>query len=184
VTVGAPTAATTEEALLRVQPREGLTSSNQIRKQNMNNVPNPTDPHQAPVDCRGFRIKERTDVKNPRQVQYIAKGRRTEKMLVSVVYRPATRTLYYEEFEGGTDLDYDRVTSYLKELVKGTFGGAPADSLPWEPLQNSTGCLVTALGYVLGDPLDELQVQLAREALELEDRFQALTASLAGEVHA
>jgi hypothetical protein len=168
----------------RLAPLEGRESTPIRRKKITMSVPNPSDAHQATVDCRGFRLKERTDVKKPRQVQYIAKGRRTEKMLVSVVYRPATRTLYFEEFEGGTDRDYDLVTSYLKELVTGTWGGAPASSLPWAPLQNSPGCLVTALGYVLGDPFDELQVELAREALELEDRFQALTASLASEVFA
>jgi hypothetical protein len=167
----------------RLAPLEGRESTPIRRKKITMSVPNPSNARQTTVDCRGFRVKERTDVE-PRPVQYVAHGRRTEKMLVSVVYRPATRTLYYEEFVGGTDLDYVRVTKYLRELALGTWDGAPADSLPWEPLHHSPGCLVTALGYVLGDPLDELQVQLAREALELEDRFQALTASLAGEVFA
>jgi len=134
----------------RLQPLEGHESNIQQRKQIMITVQSRTAASKStsPIDCRDLQVKM---IASRREVQYLTKNGTCEKMLARLVYRPATGTLYVEEFGGGTKEDRDRVTN----IVCGLLDGDDSSWIPWSqcPAPDvEEGTLQAQVGYVVPWP--------------------------------
>jgi hypothetical protein len=136
-------AATTKEALLRVQPREGLTSSNQDRKQNMTTVPTTAVDVEAPTDFRGFRVLPRFDPAV--RVALHEREERVEKALLTVIYNPELRVLYVQLYEGMTTREHLWATLLVKGLVQGDV--RPCSWARCTRDGQATDCLAAELSY-------------------------------------
>jgi hypothetical protein len=138
------------KALSQLELLEGREQHPYQRNRNMLNVQTPTRTSKTtqPVDCRDLELKTIT---SRREVWYLTKNGTCEKMLARLVYRPATGSLYVEEFGGGTKEDRTRLTALLCDLLD----GEDSSWIPWSqcPAPDvEEGTLQAQVGYVVPWP--------------------------------